>query len=61
MEDKPQQAPSKDLDGKMTLGRIGRMFLFFMTAGFAYPNVMIEGLDPTAIQAATMGKLYDKK
>ena len=61
MEAKPQQAPSEALDGKMTFGRICRMILFFATAGFAYPNVMIEGIDPTAIQNATKGTLYDKK
>jgi hypothetical protein len=43
------------------LGHLGRMAVFFCTAGFAYPNVMIEGLDPTAIQALTQGDLYKKK
>jgi len=43
------------------LAHLGRMVVFFCTAGFAYPNVMIEGLDPTAIQALTQGDLYKKK
>ena len=43
------------------LAQLGRMVVFFCTAGFAYPNVMIEGLDPTALQAATEGDLYKKK
>ncbi len=41
--------------------RAGRMLVFFLTAGYAYPNVWIEGLDPTAIQAKTEGDLYKNK
>ena len=44
-----------------TLSRVGRMIAFFCTAGFAYPNVMMEGLDSTAIQAKSQGDLYKKK
>ncbi len=50
-----------ELDGKLTIGRLGRMVVFFLTAGFAYPNVFIEGLDPTRIQGETQGDLYKKK
>jgi len=44
-----------------TLGRVGRMIVMLCTGGFAYPNVFIEGMDCTAIQGETEGKLYDKK
>ncbi len=44
-----------------TLGKVGRTVAFFCTAGYAYPNVLVEGLDPTAIQAKTQGDLYKKK
>lgn len=43
------------------LGRIGRTIAFFLTAGFAYPNVWIEGMDPSAIQGRTEGDLYKNK
>ncbi len=43
------------------LGGLWRKLAFFCTAGFAYPNAMVEGLDPTAIQASTQGDLYAKK
>ena len=37
-----------------TLGKVGRMTAFFFTAGFAYPNVMTEGMDlAKARKAAT--------
>ena len=42
-------------------GRLGRVLVFFATAGFLYPNVFIEGMDCTKLQDATQGTLYDKK
>ena len=44
-----------------TLGHIGRMIVMLCTGGLAYPNVFVEGMDCTAIQRKTEGKLYDKK
>ena len=35
-----------------SLSRLGRMIAFFLTAGFAYPNVMTEGMDLAKIQKA---------
>ena len=61
MEDKQPQTSSTDSDGKMTLARVGRMFVFFLSAGFLYPNVMTEGMDLTSLQRASEGDLYDKK
>jgi hypothetical protein len=58
---KNEQPATGKTDGKITLGRIGRMFVFFLTAGFMYPNVFIEGMDPTRIQGLTEGELYNKK
>jgi len=43
------------------LGHIGRKIAMVFTAGFAYPNVFVEGMDCTAIQKKTQGSLYDKK
>ena len=43
------------------LGHIGRMIAMVFTAGFAYPNAFVEGMDCTAIQKQTQGSLYDKK
>ncbi len=43
------------------LGRISRTSVFFLTAGFAYPNVWIEGMDPSATQGKTKGDLYKNK
>jgi hypothetical protein len=43
------------------LAHLGRVSVFFLTAGFAYPNVMVEGLDLTRIQGDTEGDLYKKK
>ena len=37
------------------------MIVFFLSAGFLYPNVMTEGMDLTAIQRTSQGDLYDKK
>jgi hypothetical protein len=42
-------------------GRLGRFLIFFLTAGFFYPNVCIEGMDCTQIQDVMQGSLYDKK
>jgi len=43
------------------IGRMCRMFVFFLTAGFAYPNVWIEGMDLASIQSKSEGDLYAKK
>lgn len=43
------------------LGHIGRMIVMICTGGFAFPNAFIEGMDPSAIQRQTQGKLYDEK
>lgn len=43
-----------------TLGHLGRVFVFFLTAGFAYPNVFVEGLDLTKIQGAFGGAIDAK-
>ncbi|MEQ1774990.1 MAG: hypothetical protein ABL891_14530 [Burkholderiales bacterium] len=34
--------PSRSMGG---LGRLGRVAVFFGTAGFAYPNVFVENID----------------
>ena len=31
--------------GNSVLGRLGRFSMFFVTAGFAYPNVFVENID----------------
>ncbi len=31
------------------LGRIGRIVIMFCTAGFVFPNAMVEGMNATAI------------
>jgi len=61
MENQRQKTPGTDLDGKITPARIGRMIVFFLSAGFLYPNVWTEGMDLTEIQRTTQGTLYDKK
>lgn len=33
------------------LSRLGRVSVFFMSAGFAFPNVFVENLDVTKIDA----------
>lgn len=38
------------------LGHLGRMSAFFFTAGFAYPNVMVEGIDIARLDAETKAK-----
>lgn len=43
------------------LAHLGRFSIFVLTAGFAYPNVMVEGMDLTRIQGDTEGDLYKKK
>ncbi len=43
------------------VGHIGRMIAMIFTAGFAFPNAFVEGMDCTAIQQKTHGTLYDKK
>ncbi len=42
-------------------GRAFRFCVMFITLGFVYPNVCVEGLDLTKIQNETEGKLYTKK
>ena len=60
----PQQSVADPSDPRkgapMTLGRIGRMILFFLSFGFLFPKVLIEGMDLTKIQEETMGNLYKK-
>ena len=43
------------------LAHWGRVAVFLLTAGFAYPNVFVEGMDLTKIQGDTEGDLYLKK
>jgi len=57
--DKTSGAPQSRAMAK--LGYLGRVSVFFLTAGFAYPNVFVEGLDLTKIQGETQGDLYAKK
>ena len=59
----PQQASASDpaQGAPMTLGRIGRLILFFVSFGFLFPKAAIEGMNPTKIQELTQGNLYDKK
>jgi hypothetical protein len=37
--------------GMAKLGRLGRFSMFFITAGFAYPNVFVENVDVTKLDA----------
>lgn len=39
--------------------RVGRFICFVATMGFAFPNVMVEDMDLTAMQKTTQGSLYD--
>jgi len=55
------QTDATEYDGKITIGRLGRMLVFFLTAGFMYPKVFVEGIDPTRIQGESQGNLYNKK
>jgi hypothetical protein len=41
-------------------GHIFRMIVMVCTAGFVYPNAFTEGMDPTALQRRSEGKLYEK-
>ncbi len=43
------------------ISRLGRVSVFFLTAGFAYPNVFVEGMNLTQIQGKTEGDFYPKK
>ncbi len=43
------------------LGRLGRFAGFFLTAGYAFPDVFVEGLDLARIQGAVQGDLGAKK
>ena len=57
----PEQAASDPRKGApLTLGRIGRLLLFFLSFGFLYPKAAIEGMDLAKIQAETEGNLYKK-
>lgn len=38
------------------LCHVGRLSAFFATAGFAYPNVMTEGIDIARLDADTKAK-----
>lgn len=37
--------------GMARLGRLGRVSAFFVTAGFAYPNVFVENIDVSKLDA----------
>ena len=39
------------------LSHLGRVSAFFLTAGFAYPNVMVEGVDIAKLDADTKAKV----
>jgi len=41
-------------------GHALRMIACVLTAGFAYPNTFVEGMDLTVLQKRTEGLLYDK-
>jgi hypothetical protein len=43
------------------LGHIFRMIVMLCTGGIIYPNTFVEGMDLTAIQAKTQGKLYENQ
>lgn len=61
-QQKPAGSPaSKHIPFIDRLARWGRVTAFLLTAGFMYPNVMVEGMDLTKIQAETEGDLYEKK
>ncbi len=65
MEKAPQNTPTSAVEtasGPMALlGRLGRMIVFFLTAGFAYPNVWVEGMDISGMQKINEGDMYTKK
>ncbi len=42
------------------VGHMLRMVMMVCTGGFAFPNTFVEGMDLTALQKRTEGKLYDK-
>ena len=44
----------------LTLARLGRIILFFVSFGFLYPKALVEGMDLSALQAKTEGNLYKK-
>jgi hypothetical protein len=57
----PQQDDSDPERGApMTIGRIGRLILFFVSFGYIFPKAAIEGMNLTKIQARTEGNLYKK-
>jgi hypothetical protein len=49
----PKSAASKQVTFADRLAHGGRMVGFFLTAGFAYPNVFVEGLNLTKLDAKT--------
>jgi len=56
----PESVASKQVTFADRLAHGGRMVGFFLTAGFAYPNVFVENLDLTKLDIktkATAGKL----
>jgi len=56
----PESVASKRVTFADRLAHGGRMVGFFLTAGFAYPNVFVENLDLTKLDIktkATAGKL----
>ena len=56
----PESVVSKQITFANRLAHAGRMVGFFLTAGFAYPNVFVENLDLTKLDAkskATAGRL----
>lgn len=49
----PSSAALKQTTFADRLAHGGRMVGFFLTAGFAYPNVFVEGLNLTKLDAKT--------
>jgi hypothetical protein len=54
-----QKSMAQDVGKGGILGKLGRIAVFILTAGFAYPNVFIEGMNLTSIQGESEGTLYD--
>ncbi len=61
MEKAPQKTLEEALKGAPWTGvRVLKALIFFISQGFIYPKVMIEGMDLTRIQKETEGELYKK-
>ena len=43
------------------VGHLLRMIVCVCTGGMAFPRTFVEGMDLTAIQQKTHGRLYDKQ